>query len=179
MATSEAADDAVRKFNGSTLGPGILTTTYGTLFEDYVFSGIYGWGSDTDPDAVCTYSDGSEPPNPGWTYSTLVARTGGVPGRIVRLELDDMAVRLEREIVARNETRRVRKLSPDFRDLRFVAQNALQDSNRVRVPVIRFQHQRVPVPFDGLHLVLRIHQAVDAIAGVGIEVRRQTFELGT
>lgn len=69
-------------FNGTTLGPGIRTAAYGDLFEDYTFDAIYGWGSDTDPDATCTYSDGTSPPNSGSTYSALVARTGGVRAQI-------------------------------------------------------------------------------------------------
>ena len=69
-------------FNGNQLGPGILSDTYGDLFEGYTFNGIYGWGSESNPDVVCTYGDGSEPENPGWTYTTLVERTGGVRAQI-------------------------------------------------------------------------------------------------
>lgn len=65
-----------------TIGPGILTAAYGDLFADYTFDAIYGWGSETDPDATCTYGDGSSPPSPGYTYSTLVARTGGVRAQL-------------------------------------------------------------------------------------------------
>ncbi|MAQ16812.1 MAG: hypothetical protein CMN30_18720 [Sandaracinus sp.] len=69
-------------FNSRDLGPGILTATYGDLFEDYLFSGIYGWGSAGDPDQTCTYDGGDEPPSPGQTYTALVERTGGVRAQI-------------------------------------------------------------------------------------------------
>lgn len=69
-------------FNSNELGPGILTSEYGTLFEGYTFNAIYGWGSEADPDVLCTYPGGGEPPNPGWTYTTLVGRTGGVRAQI-------------------------------------------------------------------------------------------------
>ncbi|NCQ62259.1 MAG: hypothetical protein GW913_16515, partial [Myxococcales bacterium] len=42
-------------FNSTDLGPGLLTATYGTMFEGYTFDALYGWGSDTDPDVKCTY----------------------------------------------------------------------------------------------------------------------------
>ncbi len=64
------------------LGPGILTATYGDLFAGYTFDAIYGWGSETDPDEPCTYPGGNQPDAPGHTYTTLVARTGGVRARI-------------------------------------------------------------------------------------------------
>lgn len=64
------------------LGPGILTATYGTLFEDYTFDAIYGWGSETDPEVRCTFPGGAMPSSPGETYTTLVARTGGVRAQI-------------------------------------------------------------------------------------------------
>jgi hypothetical protein len=64
------------------LGPGILTATYGRLFEGYTFNGIYGWGSATDPNVACTYAGTSSQPSPGWTYTTLVQRTGGVRAQI-------------------------------------------------------------------------------------------------
>ena len=69
-------------FNANTLGPGIRTTTYGALFEDYTFDAIYGWGSETDPSVRCEFADGSMPDSPGYTYTTLVARTGGVRAQI-------------------------------------------------------------------------------------------------
>ncbi len=69
-------------FNGNVLGPGILTDTYGTLFEGYTFNGIYGWGSEANPDVTCTYPDDSSPENPGWTYTALVERTGGVRAQV-------------------------------------------------------------------------------------------------
>ena len=69
-------------FSSRELGPGILTDTYGDLFEGYTFNAIYGWGSETNPDAVCTYPDSSEPPSPGPTYTALVERTDGVRAQI-------------------------------------------------------------------------------------------------
>ncbi len=69
-------------FNSRQLGPGILTAEYGDLFDGYTFSAIYGWGSETDPDVTCTYPGGAVPPSPGWTYTELVGRTGGVRAQI-------------------------------------------------------------------------------------------------
>jgi hypothetical protein len=64
------------------LGPGILTATYGDLFAGYTFDAIYGWGSETDPDETCSYPSGDQPDSSGPTYTTLVARTGGVRAQI-------------------------------------------------------------------------------------------------
>ncbi len=69
-------------FNMTSLGPGILDASYAGLFEGYTFNAIYGWGSEVDPEVVCTFPGGREPPNPGWTYTTLVERTGGVRAQI-------------------------------------------------------------------------------------------------
>lgn len=69
-------------FNSRTLGPGIRTSAYGTLFDGYTFSALYGWGSATDPDVPCTYPGGATPPAPGWTYTELVSRTSGVRAQI-------------------------------------------------------------------------------------------------
>ena len=69
-------------FNGNDLGPGLLTSAYGDLFEGYTFNAIYGWGSESDPNATCTYPDSSSPPSPGPTYTALVERTGGVRAQI-------------------------------------------------------------------------------------------------
>ncbi|MCB9636142.1 MAG: hypothetical protein H6721_28865 [Sandaracinus sp.] len=69
-------------FNSNTLPPGILDASWSGLFEDYVFSGIYGWGSTADPSTRCTFSDGSMPSSAGPNYSTLVLRTGGVRAQI-------------------------------------------------------------------------------------------------
>jgi hypothetical protein len=69
-------------YNSNELGPGILTSTYGTLFQDYRFHAIYGWGSTTDPSVKCTYADSSKPPSSGPTYTALVQGTGGVRGQI-------------------------------------------------------------------------------------------------
>lgn len=69
-------------FNSNELGPGILTSTYGSLFADYTFNAIYGWGSPTDPSVRCTYPDSSSPPSSGPTYTSLVLGTGGVRAQI-------------------------------------------------------------------------------------------------
>lgn len=63
------------------LGPGILTSRYGSLFEGYTFNGIYGWGDATDPSVTCGNEPGF-PDSPGYTYTELVRRTGGVRAQI-------------------------------------------------------------------------------------------------
>lgn len=69
-------------FNSLTLPPGILDPSWNGLFAGYVFSGIYGWGSDADPGVKCVYSNGTSPPSPGPTYTALVKKTGGVRARL-------------------------------------------------------------------------------------------------
>ncbi len=69
-------------FNGLKLPPGILDSSWKGAFDGYVFSAIYGWGSDVDPGEKCTYADQSQPPSSGWTYSTLVTKTGGARAKI-------------------------------------------------------------------------------------------------
>jgi len=69
-------------FNSRTLPEGILHPRWGGLFDGYVFSALYGWGSETDPSVRCTYPVGGNPPSSGPTYSELVSRTGGVRARI-------------------------------------------------------------------------------------------------
>lgn len=70
-------------FSSRTLGPGILdATAYPGLFTGYTFDAIYGWGDATDPTVRCTYPGGTQPPTSGQTYTTLVARTGGVRAQI-------------------------------------------------------------------------------------------------
>lgn len=69
-------------YNSLTLPPGILDPSWNGLFDGFLFSGIYGWGSDSDPGAKCTYPDQTQPPSSGWTYSTLVKQTGGVRAKI-------------------------------------------------------------------------------------------------
>lgn len=68
--------------SGLRLPPGLLDPSWMGLFQGYAFSAIYGWGSDTDPGARCTYANGSQPPSPGPAYTTLVGRTSGVRARI-------------------------------------------------------------------------------------------------
>ncbi|MRG94062.1 hypothetical protein [Polyangium spumosum] len=69
-------------FNSLTLPPGLLHPSWNGLFTDYVFSGIYGWGSTSNPDTACQYPDGSEPSSSGPTYTTLVQKTSGVREKI-------------------------------------------------------------------------------------------------
>ncbi|MDI1481860.1 hypothetical protein [Polyangium sp. y55x31] len=69
-------------FNSLMLPPGILDPSWNGLFKDYVFSGLYGWGSDADPNVICKYPDGTEPPTSGLTYTTLVKKTGGVRAQV-------------------------------------------------------------------------------------------------
>jgi hypothetical protein len=69
-------------FNTLTLPPGILDPSWGGMFDGYVFSGIYGWGSDQDPSVKCTYPDQTSPPSSGPTYTTLVTKTGGVRAKL-------------------------------------------------------------------------------------------------
>jgi hypothetical protein len=69
-------------FNSNSLGPGILTSTYGNLFTNYTFNAIYGWGDPADPSIRCTYPDSSSPPSSGPTYTSLVLATGGVRAQL-------------------------------------------------------------------------------------------------
>lgn len=64
------------------LPPGLLDASWGGLFDGYVMSAIYGYGSDTDPSVKCTYPDQSQPPKSGATYTALVQRTSGVRAAI-------------------------------------------------------------------------------------------------
>lgn len=78
----EAFPGGQNPFNSLTLPPGILDPSWNGLFKDYVFSGIYGWGSNNDPSVTCMYSDGTKPPSSGPTYTTLVQKTGGVRAKL-------------------------------------------------------------------------------------------------
>jgi hypothetical protein len=69
-------------FNSLTLPPGILDPSWNGLFQDYLFDGIYGWGSDVDPSVKCTFPDQTQPASAGVTYTTLVNKTGGVRAKI-------------------------------------------------------------------------------------------------
>jgi hypothetical protein len=69
-------------FNSNELPPGILDASWGGLFDGYLLSGLYGWGSEVDPSTRCTFSDGSMPASAGPNYTTLVRRTGGVRAQI-------------------------------------------------------------------------------------------------
>jgi hypothetical protein len=69
-------------FNSTTLPPGILDASWGGLFDGYLFSAIYGWGSEVDPSIRCEFADGSRPDSAGLNYTTLVTRTGGVRAQI-------------------------------------------------------------------------------------------------
>lgn len=69
-------------FNSLMLPPGILDPSWGGMFDGYVFSGIYGWGSQNDPAVTCVYPDMTKPPSSGPTYTTLVQSTGGVRAKL-------------------------------------------------------------------------------------------------
>ncbi|MBI5486043.1 MAG: hypothetical protein HY905_01785 [Deltaproteobacteria bacterium] len=79
--TTDVADGS-NPFNGLTLPEGILDPRWGGLFDGYTFSALYGWGSETDRSVPCTYSDGTEPPSSGPTYTELVSRRSGVRAQI-------------------------------------------------------------------------------------------------
>ena len=87
---SRLSPDDFEHFRGGTnpnsgsfaLPPGVLDASWDNLFTGYTFSAIYGWGSDTDPGARCTYPDRTQPPSAGAAYTTLVGRTRGVRARI-------------------------------------------------------------------------------------------------
>jgi hypothetical protein len=64
------------------LPPGVLDASWDGLFDDYVFHGLYGWGSESNVDIACEYPGGSSPPESGATYSELVRETGGVRAQI-------------------------------------------------------------------------------------------------
>jgi len=64
------------------LPPGVLHRDWAGMFTGYTFSGIYGWGSETNPDTRCEFSDGSMAPASGTVYTELVRRTGGVRAKI-------------------------------------------------------------------------------------------------
>jgi len=65
-----------------TLPPGILDKSWKGLFDGYIFHGLYGWSSTTDPSVRCKYPDGTFPAASGDVYTTLVAKTGGVRAKI-------------------------------------------------------------------------------------------------
>jgi hypothetical protein len=64
------------------LPPGLLDASWNGLFDGYIFDGIYGWGSDSDPNQSCKYANGDLPAKPGETYTELVHRTSGVRAKI-------------------------------------------------------------------------------------------------
>lgn len=69
-------------FNSTGLPEGILHARWAGIFDDYVFSGLYGWGSETDDSLRCEYPAGGFPPSSGPTYTALVERTGGVRAQL-------------------------------------------------------------------------------------------------
>lgn len=74
-------------FNGThtntrALPEGVLHSRWGGLFDGYVFSALYGWGSETDDTVRCTFPGGKSPAASGRTYTELVRRTGGVRAKI-------------------------------------------------------------------------------------------------
>lgn len=69
-------------FNSLLLPPGILDPSWNGLFKDYLFSGIYGYGSASDPSVKCSFPDMTQPASSGPTYTTLVQKTGGVRAKL-------------------------------------------------------------------------------------------------
>jgi hypothetical protein len=69
-------------FNSTVLSPGILDPSWDGMFDGYTFDAMYGWGSDTDAEARCSYADGTSPASSGTTYTELVRRTSGVRAQI-------------------------------------------------------------------------------------------------
>lgn len=69
-------------FNSLILPPGLLDPSWNGLFDGYLFSGIYGWGSEIDPSVKCTFTDMTQPASSGPTYTTLVDKTGGVRAKL-------------------------------------------------------------------------------------------------
>jgi hypothetical protein len=69
-------------FNSTTLPPGILDPSWNGLFDKFVFSGIYGYGSSSDPSTPCSYPNGSMAAASGETYTDLITSTGGVKASI-------------------------------------------------------------------------------------------------
>lgn len=67
---------------GLVLPTGILHPTRGGAWLNYVFSGIYGWGTTVDPSIRCTFPDNSKPTASGSEYTALVQKTGGVRAKI-------------------------------------------------------------------------------------------------
>jgi hypothetical protein len=50
----ETFPGGMNPFNSTTLPPGILDPSRKGLFAGYIFAGVYGWGSDSDPSVKCT-----------------------------------------------------------------------------------------------------------------------------
>jgi hypothetical protein len=79
----ETFKGGVNPFNQAyDLPPGILDPYWMDLFKGYTFDGLYGWGSTSDPDLTCKYSNNSTPPASGKVYSELVVKTTGVRAQI-------------------------------------------------------------------------------------------------
>ena len=64
------------------LPPGILDSSWGGLFDNYTFNGIYGWGDPTDPSVTCRFPGGATPSSPGPVYTTLVNGSMGERAQI-------------------------------------------------------------------------------------------------
>ncbi len=87
---SRLSADLFETFRGGTnpnsrtfdLPPGLLDPSWGGLFTNYTFSGIYGWGDAANPAVRCMYPGGTSAASSGAVYSTLVSRRGGVRARI-------------------------------------------------------------------------------------------------
>ena len=87
---SRLTADQFETFRGGTnpnsrtfdLPPGLLDPSWEGLFDNYAFSGIYGWGDERDPAVRCMYPTGGSAAASGAVYTTLVNRRGGVRARL-------------------------------------------------------------------------------------------------
>jgi hypothetical protein len=69
-------------FNSNKITPGILDPYWNGLFDGFVAGGVYGWGDANDPSVRCTYSDNTQPPSGGSTYTDLITATNGPRAKI-------------------------------------------------------------------------------------------------
>ncbi len=67
---------------GYDLPGGILDPAWGGVFASWVFHGIYGWGSATDPGVLCSYPNKTTPPASGAVYTTLIEQSKGARAQI-------------------------------------------------------------------------------------------------
>lgn len=68
--------------NSTQLPPGILDSSWNGLFNKWIFHGLYGWGSESNPSTTCTFSGGSHPASSGPVYTQLIKTSGGARAQI-------------------------------------------------------------------------------------------------